>query len=388
MTSTDSRRSFDFGVIGAGIAGASVAAELADFGSVVLLEMEDQPGYHTTGRSAAVFSPGYGPPPIRALTRASADFFHNPPEGFSDVPLLTPLDVIMVARHGQETVLETFLSEVSIEGDIIKLSADAIYQRHPLIRHGYAVGGALDTAGSSIDVHALHRGYLKAFKNAGGALITQAEVRSLERRNQIWQIDTAAGSFSTPVVINASGAWANKVGELARAEPIGLIPKRRTALIIDAPESVDVDRLPLVVDIEEEFYMKGDAGRLLISPANEDPMEPCDVQPEEIDIALCVDRIERAFDIQVGRVSNKWAGLRSFVGDKSPVVGYSQSAEGFFWLAGQGGYGIQSSPALSRYAASLALGNEVPSDILKMGLSPISISPARLATAVSTEPQG
>ena len=252
-----------------------------------------------------------------------------------------------------------------------------VTSRHPLVRPGYAHAGALDTTGSAIDVHALHQGYLNTFRRAGGTLSTSSPVQQLGRTNDLWLVETGSGTFRAKTVVNAAGAWANQVGEMAGAEDIGLVPKRRTALIIDAPDGIDTATLPLIVDIEEQFYMKPDAGRLLISPANEDPMAPCDAQPDEMDIAICVDRIERAFDIKVNRIANKWAGLRSFVADKSPVAGYSQAVDGFFWLAGQGGYGVQSAPALSRCAAALALGNAIPTDILDAGLQPSSIAPQR-----------
>ncbi|MEM7303183.1 MAG: FAD-binding oxidoreductase [Pseudomonadota bacterium] len=372
---------YDFAIIGAGIAGTSVAAELADQASVLLLEMASQPGYHTTGRSAAVFAPIYGPQPIRALTRASAEFFNTPPVDFTQNRLLEPLDVIMLARKDQDKQLSDFLDELGSEGGVRRVEHNEILKRHPLIRTEYAHAGALDTTGSAIDVHDLHQGYIRSFRKSGGVTQTNATVQALERNNGVWSITAENGAFKAANVINAAGAWADQVGAMAGAEHIGLVPKRRTALIVDAPDGLSTAQLPLIVDIDEQFYMKPDAGRLLISPANEDPMEPCDVQPDEMDIAICVDRIERAFDIEVRRIVNKWAGLRSFVADKSPVVGYSTTADGFFWLAGQGGYGIQTAPALSRCAAALALGDAIPTDIVDAALSPSSITPQRTGLA-------
>lgn len=369
---------FDFAVIGAGIAGASVAAELARTARVVLIEMEDQPGYHTTGRSAAVLAPGYGPAPIRALTRASVGFFHQPPKGFCDVPLVSPLDVLMIAREDQLAALDAAIDELSREIPVSRIDTGGLVHRHPMLRKGYAAAGMLDTTSSDIDVHALHRGYLSAFHARGGTLRPRAQVTGLKRDGCVWQVQCADTGWRCNTVVNAAGAWADRIGALAGARPIGLVPKRRTALVVDAPDGADVANLPLVVDIDEQFYMKSDAGRLLMSPANEDPMAPCDVQPDEMDIALCIDRIERAFDFQVRRIVNKWAGLRSFVTDKSPVVGFAPDIPGFFWLAGQGGYGIQSAPALSRFAAALAAGQTLPGDILDHGLDPASLSPERL----------
>jgi D-arginine dehydrogenase len=373
---------YEYAVIGAGIAGASVAAELAGDASVVLVEMESQPGYHTTGRSAAMFAPGYGPQPVRALTRASGDFFRTPPKGFCEVELLSQRDVVMVARSDQIGALDGLISELMSEAAVERIDAQDLAHRHPLIRAGYAEAGMLDRGGSEIDVNALHQGYLNLFRHRNGILRTKFEISDLTFDGAVWTLTTGTEVIRAAKVINAAGAWADEVGQKAGAERIGLVPMRRTALTVEAPEGVNIDTLPLVVDIDEEFYMKPESGRLLISPANEDPMAPCDAQPEELDIAFCIDRIERAFDIQVRRISTKWAGLRSFVPDKSPVVGFSAKAPQFFWLAGQGGYGIQTAPALARCAAAMASGQSVPEDILKEGLDLSSVSPSRLVSAV------
>ncbi|WP_158968258.1 NAD(P)/FAD-dependent oxidoreductase [Chachezhania sediminis] len=365
-------------VIGAGMAGASAAAELSRDTRVLLLEMEGQPGYHTTGRSAAMYEPGYGPPGIRALTRAAGTFFHDPPEGFAEAPLVTPRGVLMIARADQSDTLDAMITEASAEGTVERLDADAARKLVPVLRDGYAVGAMLSKSGQDIDVHGLLQGYLRAFRARGGKLVTKAPVTGLTRTADAWTVETAAGTFNAPVVVNAAGAWADRIGALAGAETIGLTPRRRTALTIAAPEGVDVDGWPMTCDVDEAFYMKPDAGRLLISPANEDPEEPQDVQPDELDIAICIDRIETAFDLKVRRIESRWAGLRSFVADGEPVVGYSDVAPGFFWLAGQGGYGIQTAPALSRLAAALVLGRGVPDDIAAQGLVPEKLAPGRL----------
>lgn len=378
MSDAPLKHSADFIVIGAGMAGASVAAELAREADVLLLEMESQPGYHTTGRSAAIFAPTYGPAPMRAFTRASEDFYRNPPQGFVDQPLLSPRDTLMIARPDQMDFLHNAIAELSGEATVELLENEALFARQPLVRKDYAQAGYLDRGGSDIDVGALHQAYLKAFRDLGGSLFTMAEVRALKYRAGRWHLSTAAGDFEAPKVINAAGAWADQIGALACAETIGLVPKRRTALIVAAPAGVATDTLPLTADIEEAFYLKPEAGRLLVSPADESPSAPCDAQPEELDVAICVDLIETAFNLSVRRIENKWAGLRSFVADKGPVVGFSAQADGFFWLAGQGGYGIQTAPALSRYAAALALGQPAPQDILDHGLDPASVHVDRL----------
>ncbi len=372
-----SQRNFDVIVIGAGMAGASVAAELAREVRVLLLEMESQPGYHTTGRSAAIFAPVYGPAPIRALTRASEAFFLAPPDGFGDHALFSPRLIMMVACADQAGKLDAMMEEIS--GDVVAERLDAAQTREaqPLLRDGYAVGSVLDRSGQDIDVAALHQGYLKMLRRAGGGVVTKAKVNAMQRQSGCWQVTAAGEDYNAPVVVNAAGAWADEVGALAGAGTIGLIPRRRTALMIASPCGAETDSLPLTVDIEEQFYLKPDAGRLLISPANEDPEVPSDVQPDEMDVAICIDRVERAFDLDVRRIENKWAGLRSFVADGVPVVGLSTQVEGFFWLAGQGGYGIQSAPALSRLAAAMVLGAAVPADILEQGLNPDDLKPGR-----------
>ncbi|MCF6233579.1 MAG: FAD-binding oxidoreductase [Rhodobacteraceae bacterium] len=369
---------FDFIVIGAGIAGASVAAELAGSGRVVLLEMESQPGYHTTGRSAAIFAPVYGPAPIRALTRASEAFFHDPPEGFTDHALFSPRATLLIAREDQGPVLDAMMAELRDDPTVERLDAEQAHEVQPMLRDGYAVGAVFDQKGQDIDVHALHHGYLGMFRRAGGVLVCKAEVNSLQCQAGVWQVEAGGESYRAPVVVNAAGAWADRIGAMACAEIIGLVPKRRTALMIKAPDGIKTGDMPITVDIDEQFYLKPDAGRLLISPANEDVDVPGDVQPDEMDVAICIDRIERAFDLDVRRIENKWAGLRSFVADGVPVVGMSDRVDGFLWLAGQGGYGIQSAPALSRLAAAMVLGAAVPVDIQDQGLNPDDLAPARL----------
>jgi D-arginine dehydrogenase len=377
VASEITRTDVDIAVIGGGIAGASVAAELAKHARVALLEMESQPGYHTTGRSAAMYAPSYGPAPIRALTRASAGFYTAPPAGFANTPLLSQRDVVMLARADQLGTLDRLMADVAQDPNAARLDGAQIRAAQPLVRDGYAVAGMLDRGGSDIDVAALHTGYLRAFKALGGAVLTKAQVQGLERAGDNWQIESAQGRIEAAIVVNAAGAWADEVAALAGIAQIGLVPKRRTALMVAAPDGSNPHG-PLTVDVDEQFYLKPDGARLLISPADETPSPACDAQPDEMDIAICVDKIETAFDLSVRRIENKWAGLRSFVADGVPVVGYAPGQSGFYWLAGQGGYGIQSAPALSRYAAADILGQNLPQDILDQGLDPASLAPLRL----------
>ena len=373
---------FDVAVIGGGIAGTSVAAELSKDRRVLLLEMESQPGYHTTGRSAAVYAAVYGPSPIRALTRASRAFFASPSTSHFDTALFRPRPIMMIARQEQAFALDQTIAEVGVMTPVERINESAIRKLNPLVKTGYASAAMLDMSGEDIDVAALHQGYLRQFRYFGGDLRCNATVLGLTHTGRDWQINTGVGEFTVDTIVNAAGAWAEHIGGLAQAESIGLIPKRRTAAIVAAPIELAPDTLaslPITIDIEEDFYLKPDAGRLLISPADETPSPACDAQPEDMDIALCVERIEQAFDLQVHRIESKWAGLRSFVADKCPVVGYSTTAPAFFWLAGQGGYGIQTAPALARLAASQVLQRPVPEDIAAEGVDLSEIDPSRLA---------
>lgn len=368
---------YNVAVIGAGIAGASAAAEISSHATVLLLEMERQPGYHSTGRSAAAFSETYGPAPIRALTRASADFYGNPPAGFTANPLLSQRGVILIAREDQIVSLEEMIAELSDSDSMQQLSAHETEARIPLLRKGYAAASLIDRKVSDIDVDALHQGYLRLFRSNGGVIKTDSEVEALERTSDRWSITTKSGHYEAKIIVNAAGAWADKIGALAGASVIGLKPKRRTAIVVAAPANVSPDAWPMVVDIDEKFYLKPDAGRLLISPADETVSPPCDIQPDELDIAICMDRIETAFDLSIQRIENKWAGLRSFVADKCPVCGFDGRAPDFFWLAGQGGYGIQTAPALARIAASQVLHQHVPQAALDQGVRLEDLSPMR-----------
>tara|TARA_R110002049_G_scaffold44333_6_gene130193 strand:+ start:52414 stop:53556 length:1143 start_codon:yes stop_codon:yes gene_type:complete len=363
----DTAATFDCIVVGAGIAGASVAAELAAHRRVLLVERETMPGRHSTGRSAALFTETYGPPVIRAMSRASASFFHTPDSPHVDHPLLRPRSVVFVARDDQMDVLSD--QYVALQPHVELMTVREIEAEVPLLRRGHAAAGLRDITAADIDVNALHQHYLRSFRAAGGTLCLDAEVRAVQRKDGAWQIETKAGNFAAPVVINAAGAWADELAELAGVRPAGLTPKRRTVLIVAGPDGMNVDDWPMVVDVEEEFYLKPDAGKLLISPADQTPSAPCDAQPEELDIAICVDRIQNAFNLPMRRIENKWAGLRSFLPDGDPVVGYDPQAEGFFWLAGQGGYGIQTAPAMARTASALVMHQDIPEDIAAQGVT-------------------
>ena len=370
---------YDIVVIGAGIAGTSVAAQLSASTEVMLVEAEAQPAYHATGRSAAMFAPSYGPPVIQKFTSASADFFHNPPEGFTHTPLLAPCTVLMIGTAEQQNAVTQFMHEMRHSEVLEPVAISELTVLQPLLRDGYARYGILDKAAYDIDVHALHSAFLKQFRRNGGVFSAASPVVAITRHHGLWQLTTKHSSITANIIVNAAGAWADEIGQMAGAEKIGLVPKRRTALLIAAPDTAMLDKMPMTIDIDEQFYLKPQAGQLLISPANEDPMQACDVQPYEMDVALCIDRIERAFSLKIEKIISKWAGLRSFVADKQPVIGYSAQTEGFFWLAGQGGYGIQTSPAISYFASSLILGEPLPQSCTDEGLTPEMLCPSRIA---------
>nr|WP_277346020.1 FAD-binding oxidoreductase [Sneathiella chinensis] len=366
---------YDIVVIGAGIAGASIAAELSADAKVLLLERESQPGYHTTGRSAAVFSSTYGPPVIRALSRASERFFNDPRSEFTPHPLLKPRGLLFAARADQSASLEALHEEL---GDAVsRIPLTQAREIQPLLKADYLAHTLFDSSSADIDVDALHQHYLKTYRAAGDTLKTATEITGLDQSGSAWTVTTPHGEFRAGIVVNAAGAWADEIAALAGIAPAGLVPKRRTALLVSPPDGVETESLPMTVDVDEEFYLKPDAGKLLISPADETPSAPCDAQPEDLDVAVCVDRIQQAFDLPIRRIDHKWAGLRSFFADKCPIAGFEPGRDGFFWLAGQGGYGIQSAPALSRTAAALVLGTPLPQDIQDEGVTAEALSRTR-----------
>lgn len=366
----------DILVIGAGIAGASVAAELARTHRVLVLEAEDAPGYHSTGRSAAVFSESYGNAAVRALTRASREFFYYPPSGFSPSPLVKRRSWLHVASASQAAALDRFLAAHDVAIRVRRVAPEEALALSPLLRpQTVAGGGAYETDAADIDVHALHHGYLRLLRQRHGTVVTGAQVTAAARTEGKWRIKSSAGEFSAGTIINAAGAWADRIAGLAGVSPVGIQPCRRTAALIELPEGPAPDTWPLTIDIEESYYFKPDAGLLLVSPADETPVEPCDVQPEDLDVAIAVDRLERATRLTVNHVRRKWAGLRSFAPDRSPVIGFDSAAPGFFWLAGQGGYGIQTAPAAARLAAALIRGDTAAQSI--GGLDPAALAADR-----------
>ena len=369
---------FDFAIVGAGIAGVSAAYHLAPHARTIVLERESVPAYHTTGRSAALHSETYGSAEIRAITVATGRFYRDLPQGFSDHPVLTPRGALIVARAEQEAAARAAAATYALLVPTVRwLEPEEILRRHPLLRPETVAGGAVFEEAEDMDVAAIHAGFLRGARASGAILRLNAEVAALDRKDGRWIVRLGDGEqIAATNIVNASGAWADVVAGLAGARPVGLVPKRRTAFTFEAPAGLDLARLPMVIDLAETWYIKPEVGQFLGSPADETPSPPCDAQPEEMDVAIAVDRIETATTLQIRRIKNKWAGLRSFVSDKNLVVGYD-TVPGFFWLAGQGGYGIQTGAAAGRLAAGLALGKGLASDVAELGVRESALSPAR-----------
>ncbi|MBV6750195.1 FAD-binding oxidoreductase [Pseudomonas chlororaphis] len=370
----------DFIIIGGGIAGASTGFWLAQHGRVIVLERESHPGYHSTGRSAALYTAAYGTPQVRALTLASRAFFDAPPPGFAEHPLLTPRGEMTVDFTGDPDELQQqYLSAKASVPEMQLLSADEACTRLPILRREKVHGAIYDPSASDIDTDALHQGYLRGIRRQQGEVHTDCEVLGLERGTDgLWQVRTTGQTFCAKVLINAAGAWADQIGELAGARPLGLQPKRRAAFIFAPPEGLDNHDWPMLVSLDESFYMKPDAGMFLGSPANADPVEPHDVQPEELDIAMGIYQIEEATTLTIRRPTRTWAGLRSFVSDGNLVSGFDPQVPGLFWVAAQGGYGIQTSPAMGQASAALVRGQTLPEHLERFGLDAAMLSPTRL----------
>jgi len=361
-------------IIGAGIAGASLASELDSGHKVVLLEREDHPGYHATGRSAAMFLPSYGPPVIQALTRASSDFFHTPPQGFCDVPLLSDRSTLSMARPGDEKYIEQALADGMKE-----ISLSAALERVPCLNTKIYNRMLVDDDTADIDVDVLLHAHLKKARQNGVRIARQADVVQIEKTGTGWDVMAGTEHFSAPVIVNAAGAWADEIARLANLSGYGLQPKRRSAALIDVSDRWDVSNWPLVHPVAETFYFRPMAGKLMISPADETVVDPHDAWADDMALAEAMELFGQATGFEVTQVEHTWAGLRTFAPDGHPIVGFDAAAEGFFWLAGQGGYGIQTSPALSQLAAALIRRQAIPAGIAKFGVTTAQLSPNRFS---------
>ena len=371
----------DWLIVGAGIAGASLAWRLAPHGRVVVLEREPRPGMHSTGRSAALYLESYGPPQVRALTLAGREFLFSPPPGFADHPVLSPRGALTVATADQREALHAHYEVVSALSPLAR-RVDAAEARAmvPVLREA-VTGGVLEPDAMDIDVDGLLQGYLRGARRHGAIVECGVAIASIARAGgpgSDWQVSDGARTWRAPVLVNAAGAWADIVAGLAGVAPIGLQPRRRSAFLFAPPAGVDARGWPAFISADESFYVKPDAGMLLGSPANADPVAPHDVVAEELDIATGIDRIRQWTTLEIRRPSHTWAGLRSFVADGGLVGGFDPGSPGFFWLAAQGGYGIQSSAGMSEACGALARGQALPQRLIDLGLVADALGPARL----------
>ncbi len=370
----------DFLVIGAGIAGASAAYELQRFGSVRVLEAEPQPGAHTTGRSAAFLVESYGNTTVQRLTRASRSFLEDPPDGFSSLPILKPRPSLTIARPDQCQRLQDH-TKLAVEAGarLESVTPEVAEKLCPVLRPGHVAAAMIEPHARSIDVAALLEGFLRGLRARGGCLEKNRRVSGLRRDGDAWQVSCGEARYGAKVVVDAAGAWGEVVGHLAGARPVGLRPLRRTAITFDPPAGADIQSWPCLLDADEEFYLKPEGAQLLASPCDETPSEPCDAHPDDLAVARAADRVQRATTLDVRHIRRRWAGLRSFVADRSPVIGFDGALPGFFWLVGQGGFGIMTSSGAARTAAGLIVDGKLPAAIRETGLCEADLSPEREA---------
>ncbi|HEV2678866.1 MAG TPA: FAD-binding oxidoreductase [Rhodanobacter sp.] len=367
---------FDAIVIGAGMAGASVAYFMAPHARVLVLERESYAGMHSTGRSAALFCETYGSPQVRALTRATRPFLAQPPEGFATQPILRRLGATVIGNAAQVDGVRAMYEAIAPFTRDIELHDQArVLAMVPVLRPEAAQIGLHEPGASDIDVNELHQGFLRGLRARGGQLRLNVGIRAITHTAAGWQVDDGEQAFRAPLLLNAAGAWVDQVAALAGVAPIGITPKRRSVFLFDPPENLATAQWPFITSFDESYYFKPDAGLLLGTCANADPVEPHDVQPEDYDIALGIHRIEEATTLTIRRPRRSWAGLRSFVADGDLVGGFAPDAPGFFWVAAQGGYGIQTSAAMGEACANLALGRPLPSPLVDAGLSAAMLAP-------------
>ncbi|MEU0494164.1 FAD-dependent oxidoreductase [Mycobacterium sp. NPDC006124] len=371
--------SADVVVIGGGIAGVSIAYELSRTVRVTLLEMEPTLAYHTTGRSAATFLETYGGQQIRALTTGSRAFFVDPPEDF-EASLTTPRPFLQFATAGRASVVDRMHAGVcALVSDAELLDGDGCRELFPPLRPGAAERGIYEPRALALDVSALHQGYVRGARRNGAEIMRTAHVTSLRRAGEAWTATTAdGGRHRAPVVVDAAGAWADVVAVAAGVRPVGLAPLRRTIFMVTSPLGEATRGLPNFSDVDQSFYVNPEGAQFLCSPADETPCPPSDARPDTLEIARAIEAINAATTIGVRGIGASWAGLRTFAPDRTFVVGEDEEAPGFFWLAGQGGYGIQTAPATAALGAALVLGQPVPPDLVDRGLDVTRLAPGRL----------
>lgn len=379
MITAPSRTEVDVVILGGGMAGATVAAHLAPDTRIAVVERESVLGYHTTGRSAAMFIPSYGGAAIAGLTAASSEFLLDPPRGFGP-SLLSRRAVMHVASHDQVASLDRFaaLHSMGGGGDMFEaLDARAARARVPILRPGAVAAALIEKDAGDLDVAGLHAGFLRRAREAGGQVLTGGGPGDIDFARSQWRVRGEGFDVTAPVLVNATGAWADETAIAAGLNPIGLTPFRRTVMLVRGTGDAGFAAWPVVKDIDEQFYFRPFGERLLITPADETPSPPCDAAPDELDIALGMARFEAVVDHPVRSLAGRWAGLRTFAADRAPVIGWSQRSPGFFWLAGLGGFGIQTAPAVGRLAAALIKGRGVPSDLADRGVVVARYVPGR-----------
>jgi D-arginine dehydrogenase len=369
-------------VVGGGIIGASAAAFASRHYKTILVEQESVVGYHSSGRSAAVLLPSYGGPSARALTAASRDFLSNPPSGFSDSSLIGPRGALFIAPPGRTHLLQEWAGpgEGSARGTKL-LTPAQVADVVPILRTAEISQALYIPEVVDIDAAALLQGFVKSLRANGGTLLVNARVGAILHSSSGWTVETSAGTVCAKMLVNAAGAWADAVAELAGVAPKGLVPTRRTMFLIDAPESVNVSAWPLVADVDETFYFKPDAGRLAVSPADRAESKADDVLAEDLDVAIGVERFEAATTMTVRRVRHQWAGLRTFAPDNEPIVGFDPAAPDFVWAAGFGGFGVQASVGAGRCCEALLRGESLPARLQDCGADLGMLSPKRLSRA-------
>lgn len=369
-------------IVGGGVAGLSLAAALSGQRNVTVLEAEDSLGHHSSGRSATFSHFGIGNESVRGLTAASRDFFKQPPDGFSEAPIARTATALFIATEGMLVTLDTLEDAMRQHAPGVRRVGEAeMVSLFPPLRTGpgAAVAGIVDADGLRLDADALLQGYARTIRSRGGKVLTEARVASIEPQPGGWAVVTDAGNrLAAPVLVNAAGAWADGVARMANVAPMGLRPLRRTIIIVDPPGGADVAEWPFVKTAVDDFYILPEGGRLAASPVDEVPDDPCDAQPEDYDIALAAWKVEEYTTLTVPRVQHRWAGLRTFAADRTPVAGFDPRAPGFFWLAGQGGFGLQTAPAMAEAAATLILSAPWPEQLAALGISSHDLGPERL----------
>jgi D-arginine dehydrogenase len=377
----------DVVVVGAGIAGASAAWALAARHRVVLLEMERQPGYHATGRSAATLSETVGEGAVRALAAASRPFLASPPAGFVDHPLLSRRGLLWIGNQDDAGALDHLAAAPYPPGvAVCRLTEAEVRGLVPQLRSPWTVsGGVHEPEAMEIDVDGLLQGYLRGVRARGGQVVTSAAFAGASPASEGWRVRAGDDVLRCRAIVDAAGAWGDEVARRAGVPPLGLAPLRRTAALVAAPD--DVRRWPLVMDVRGRFYAEPEAGGLLVSPADEQPSAPCDARPEEIDVALVLERLTSVTTLTLRSVRRAWAGLRTFSPDRVPVAGEEPGAAGFFWLVGQGGAGIKTAPALAAAVAALVAGEDLPPDLRAQGLTAGVLSPRRFCDRAAARAQ-